>query len=317
MFKKTIAYTAAAAILLGTTACGESSSQQETAESSVTESKNDSVTGEQLSIVCTIFPEYDWVKQILGDHASHAEITYLLDSGVDLHSYQPTAADMAKIADCDLFVYIGGESDEWVEDALAEAVNPDMQTINLMEVMGDAAKEEVVKEGMEPEDEEDGEDADEPEYDEHVWLSLKNAKTLCTEITDRLSILDSANKDAYKANLDAYTAQLDKLDGDFKALIDGASQKVLVFGDRFPFRYFVDDYGLDYFAAFAGCSAETEASFDTIVFLAEKMDELGCGTIFTIENSDHKIAQTVIDNTKEKNQNIAEMNSLQSVTKDQ
>ncbi len=317
MFKKTIAYTAAAAILLGTTACGESSSQQEPAESSVTESKNDSVTGEQLSIVCTIFPEYDWVKQILGDHASHAEITYLLDSGVDLHSYQPTAMHMAKIADCDLFVYVGGESDEWVEDALAEATNKNMQVINLMEVMGDAAKEEVVKEGMEPEDEEDGEDADEPEYDEHVWLSLKNAKTLCTEITDRLSILDSANKDAYKANLDAYTAQLDKLDGDFKALIDGASQKTLVFGDRFPFRYFVDDYGLDYFAAFAGCSAETEASFDTIVFLAEKMDELGCGTIFTIENSDHKIAQTVIDNTKEKNQNIAEMNSLQSVTKDQ
>ncbi len=345
MFKKTIAYTAAAAILLGVTACGESSSQQETAESSVTESQNDSVTGEQLSIVCTIFPEYDWVKQILGDHASHAEITYLLDSGMDLHSYQPTAMDMAKIADCDLFVYVGGESDEWVADALAEAVNPNMQVINLMEVMGDAAKEEEVKEGMEhdhdhehghEEDEHDHEDEDhdheheedehnhdheheegEVEYDEHVWLSLKNAKTLCTEIADRLSILDSANKDDYKANLDAYTAQLDKLDGDFKALVDGASQKTLVFGDRFPFRYFVDDYGLDYFAAFVGCSAETEASFDTIVFLAEKTDELGCGTIFTIENSDHKIAQTIIDNTKAKNQNIAEMNSLQSVTKDQ
>lgn len=355
MFKKTIAYTAAAAILLGLTACGESSSQQDPAESSAAGSKNETVTGEQLSIVCTIFPEYDWVKQILGDHASHAEITYLLDSGMDLHSYQPTAMDMAKIADCDLFVYVGGESDEWVEDALAEATNKNMQVINLMEVMGDAAKEEEVKEGMEhdhdhehgheedghehededhdhEEDEHEHEDEDhehededheheheegEVEYDEHVWLSLKNAKTLCTEIADRLSILDSANKDAYKANLDTYTAQLDKLDGDFKTLIDGASQKTLVFGDRFPFRYFVDDYGLDYFAAFAGCSAETEASFDTIVFLAEKMDELGCGTIFTIENSDHKIAQTVIDNTKAKNQNIAEMNSLQSVTKDQ
>ena len=157
----------------------------------------------------------------------------------------------------------------------------------------------------------------EVEYDEHIWLSLKNAKTLCKAIADRLSILDSANKDAYKANLDAYTAQLDKLDGNFKTLIDGAKQKTLVFGDRFPFRYFVDDYGLDYFAAFVGCSAETEASFETIVFLAEKMDTLGCGTIFTIENSDHKIAQTIIDNTKAKNQKIAEMNSLQSVTKDQ
>ncbi len=300
-------------------------------------------SAKKLRIVCTIFPEYDWVKQILGDHASHAEITYLLDSGMDLHSYQPTAMDMAKIADCDLFVYVGGESDEWVEDALAEATNKDMQVINLMEVMGDAAKEEEVKEGMEHdhdhehgEDEHDHEDEDhdheheedehdhdheheegEAEYDEHVWLSLKNAKTLCTEIADRLSILDSANKDAYKANLDAYTAQLDKLDGDFKTLIDGASQKTLVFGDRFPFRYFVDDYGLDYFAAFAGCSAETEASFETIVFLAEKTDELGCGTVFTIENSDRKIAQTIIDNTKDRNQTIAELNSLQSVTKDQ
>ena len=326
MFKKTIAYSAAAAILLGTTACGNAAQDDN-----------------KLSIVCTIFPEYDWVKQILGDHASHAEITYLLDSGMDLHSYQPTAMDMAKIADCDLFVYVGGESDEWVADALAEATNKDMQVINLMEVMSDAAKEEEVKEGMEHdhdhehgEDEHDHEDEDhdheheedehdhdheheegEAEYDEHVWLSLKNAKTLCTEIAGRLSILDSANKDDYKANLDAYTAQLDKLDGDFQTLTDGASQKTLVFGDRFPFRYFVDDYGLDYFAAFVGCSAETEASFETIVFLAEKMDTLGCGTIFTIENSDHKIAQTIIDNTKAKNQKIAEMNSLQSVTKDQ
>ncbi|MBQ8922468.1 MAG: zinc ABC transporter substrate-binding protein [Oscillospiraceae bacterium] len=314
MFKKTIAFTAAAAILLGLNACG---SQQDTAESSTAESKTDTVTGEQLSIVCTIFPEYDWVKQLLGDHASHAEITYLLDSGVDLHSYQPTAMDMAKIAECDLFVYVGGESDEWVEDALAEAVNPDMQVINLIEVMGDAAKEEEVKEGMEADEEEDSAEEEETEFDEHVWLSLKNAKTLCTEIADRLSILDSANKDDYKTNLDAYTAQLDKLDSDFQTLVDSASQKTLVFGDRFPFRYFVDDYGLDYFAAFVGCSAETEASFETIVFLAEKMDELGCGTIFTIENSDHKIAQTIIDNTKAKNQNIAELNSLQSVTKKQ
>ena len=290
----------------------------------------------KLRIICTIFPEYDWVKQILGDHADHAEITYLLDSGVDLHSYQPTALDMSKIAECDLFVYVGGESDEWVEDALAEAVNPDMQVINLMEVMGDAAKEEEVKEGMEHDhdhededhDEHDHEDEDldehdheheegEVEYDEHVWLSLKNAKTLCAEIADKLSILDSANAADYKTNLAAYTAQLDQLDSDFRTLTDGAKQKTLVFGDRFPFRYFVDDYGLDYYAAFVGCSAETEASFETIVFLAGKMDDLGCGTIFTIENSDHKIAQTILDNTKDKNQKIAELNSLQSVTKDQ
>ena len=314
----------AAIAAFGLTACGTSSAETNPAaantalseaETGQTEKSDDN----KLSIVCTIFPEYDWVKQILGGHAEHAEITYLLDSGVDLHSYQPTALDMAKIAECDLFVYVGGESDEWVEDALAEAVNPDMQVINLMEVMGDAAKEEELKEGMQGEEEEEGEEEDEeePEYDEHVWLSLKNAKTLCAEIANRLSILDSANTEDYKANLDAYTAQLDALDGEFRTLIDGAKQKTLVFGDRFPFRYFVDDYGLDYYAAFVGCSAETEASFETVIFLAGKMDDLGCDTIFTIENSDHKIAQTIIDNTGAKNQKIAEMNSLQSVTKDQ
>ena len=303
----------AALAATGLTACGDSAQAADHASN-----------GKSLSIVCTIFPEYDWVKQILGDHAANTDLTYLLDSGMDLHSYQPTAPDMAKIAECDLFVYVGGESDEWVRDALAEAVNPDMQVINLLEVMGDAAKEEEVKEGMEHDhahdedhDEEDHDHEEEAEYDEHIWLSLRNAKTVCTEIADRLSILDSANKDDYKANLEAYTAELDRLDGDFKALTDGAKQKTLVFGDRFPFRYFADDYGLDYYAAFVGCSAETEASFETIVFLAEKTDALGCGTVFTIENSDHKIAQTIIDNTKEKNQKIAELNSLQSVTKDQ
>ncbi|MBQ9906340.1 MAG: zinc ABC transporter substrate-binding protein [Oscillospiraceae bacterium] len=287
-------------------------------------------SAKKLRIVCTIFPEYDWVKQILGNHAEQAELTYLLDSGMDLHSYQPTAVDMAKIADCDLFVYVGGESDEWAEDALAEAVNQNMQVINLLEVMGDAAKAEEVKEGMEHDHDHDHDHADEDhdehdheqeedeiEYDEHVWLSLKNAKLLCTEIADKLTVLDSANAADYKANLETYNAQLDRLDSDFQTLTDSASQKTLVFGDRFPFRYLVDDYGLDYYAAFVGCSAETEASFETIVFLAEKTDELGCGTVFTIENSDRKIAQTIIDNTKDRNQTIAELNSLQSVTKDQ
>lgn len=314
------AFALCAAMLCGMTACGAG------------QTANANSSAKKMKIVCTIFPEYDWVKQLLGNHAEQAELTYLLDSGMDLHSYQPTAADMAKIAECDLFVYVGGESDEWVGDALAEAVNKNMQVINLMNVMGDAAKEEEVKEGMEHDhdhDEDhdhdhDDEDHDhdhdheeEPEYDEHIWLSLKNAKRLCTEITEKLTVLDSANKDDYKANLSSYTAQLDRLDADFQALADSAAQKTLVFGDRFPFRYLVDDYGLDYYAAFAGCSAETEASFETVVFLAQKTDELGCGTVFTIEKSDHKIAQTIIDNTKAKNQKIAELNSLQSVTKDQ
>ncbi len=489
-----------------------------TAENAETTAPAETAASKPLSIVCTIFPEYDWVRQIMGSHAENAEITYLLDNGVDLHSFQPTAADMIKIAECDLFIYVGGESDEWVENALAEAVNPNMQVINLMDVLGDSAKEEELKEGMqegehehehdhdheheeiEEEDIKDrelsdfagnwqslyplleageldeyvehhaeehekpaeevkkeleekwgcdvtavsidgtkieftyadgtkksgeykyaeyspilnddgdihavryqyeavsgdspkyvilndhgyepanakhfhicyGDDADfdttvknftynpffipegldgekaveileehshhnnkdheheaegeehehhhedgEVEYDEHVWLSLKNAKALCSEITSKLCTLDAANESDYKANLTAYTEKLDALDSDFQTLVDGTSVKTIVFGDRFPFRYFVDDYGLDYYAAFIGCSAETEASFETVAFLSQKVDELGVSTVFTIENSDQKIAKTIIENTKDKNQKILALNSLQSVSNEQ
>lgn len=270
----------------------------------------------KISVVCTVFPEYDWTKEILGDHADDANITYLLDNGVDLHSYQPTADDIIKISDCDLFVYVGGESDEWVEDALKEATNKDMKVLNLMEIMGDKAKEEEVKEGMQA-DEEEEEDEDEPEYDEHVWLSLKNAQMFCDKISDALCEIDSDNSDDYKSNVSTYKDKLEKLDADFADLASNAKNKTLIFGDRFPFRYFVDDYGLDYYAAFVGCSAETEASFETIAFLAKKADELKADTIFTIEGSDKKIAQSIIGSTTDKNQTITTLDSIQSVTKDQ
>ncbi len=478
-----------------------------------------------FSVVCTIFPEYDWTKEILGEHADDAEITYLLDNGVDLHNYQPTADDILKISSCDLFVYVGGESDEWVENALEEANNEDMKVVELMDVLGDSAKVEELKEGMqedehehehdhskevstfeddevkdrslsdwagewqsayplvldgsldeawehksedgsmtaeeykdyytigyktdissvkidgdnitftyddgktvssdyeytgyfiqnwstgtkaamyrfeavdkesgapvyiefndhmiepekaehfhlrmsnesydaivdpegnwptffdaaltpdevcnevighghsdEDEDEEEHEHEDEheeehedehehhheegeEEYDEHVWLSVKNAKTICGAIEKELEAIDPDNAADYKANLESYTAKLDELDNSFKTLVDSASSKTLVFGDRFPFRYFVDDYGLDYYAAFIGCSAETEASFETIAFLAEKVNELDCGTIFTLENSSKDIANSIIS-ASGKSAEIAELNSLQSISAD-
>jgi len=272
---------------------------------------------DKLSVVCTIFPEYDWTREIIGEQADNVQITYLLDKGADLHNFQPAAQDMVTISECDLFIYVGGESDEWVEDALSTARNKDMQVISLIEVMGDSAKEEEMKEGMMPEDEEGGDDEEEePEYDEHFWTSLKNTKVFCDEICQALCRLDDKNADAYRKNLSDYTQKLDTLDNDFRTMLDAASVKTLVFGDRFPFRYFTDDYGLDYYAAFVGCSAETEASFETITFLADKIDELNAGTIFVIENSDHSIADGIIRNTRNKNQNIAELNSLQSVTSD-
>lgn len=442
----------------------------------------------QLHIVTTIFPEYDWVKEILGDQVSNAEITMLLDNGVDLHSYQPTAEDIMKISNSDLFIYVGGESDEWVEGALQGAVNKDMKVINLMDVLSDTVKAEEAMPGMQAEEDHDhgyshfadsdvrdrslsdwagdwqsvylyledgtldgvmerkaesgdktaeeyrtyyekgyktedenivinGEDNtikfvkngvsaeavyqykgyqiydyesgsrgvryffeatsgdgdapkyvqfsdhgiapgkaehfhiyfgndgfdalseemenwptyypsdmtgdeiademlehEEKEYDEHVWLSLKNAKVLCTAIADEVSELNPDNAELYKKNLDAYVEKLSNLDKEYQQTVDTSERNTLLFGDRFPFRYLVDDYGLSYYAAFAGCSAETEASFETITFLAGKVDELGLHNALTIEKSDQKIAQTIIKNTKEKNQKILTMDSMQSTT---
>ncbi|MBR6079826.1 MAG: zinc ABC transporter substrate-binding protein [Treponema sp.] len=459
-----------------------------------------SATFAKTKIVTTIFPEYDWVKQIVGDKAKDAEITLLIGNGVDLHSYQPSIQDIAKISTADIFIYVGGESDGWVEDALKNARNKNMKVINLMEVLGDRVKEEEVVEGMQEEDEhehsysseidahdikdrklsefngewqslypvlmdgglgeyvehqaeENGKseaemkkeiaakwncgvkkikvsgdkisitydggksvsgkysyagyavkkndegkitnvrykfeskdknvprfvmfndhgyapakevahfhfyfgnnsfeefmnskvnsyfvdsklsahecedlllghnhsdghhhhssDEEELEYDEHVWLSVRNAKILCAEICNALCAKDSKNAATYKANYASYSAKLDKLDSDFAAAVRNGKTKTLLFGDRFPFRYLVDDYGLKYYAAFVGCSAETEASFETIVFLAKKVDEFGLKNVCQIESGNGKIARTIIESSKNKNAKILTLDSMQSVT---
>lgn len=301
---------ATATAAFGFTGCGAQSTGGQ-------ESAAPDNSGEALKIVTTVFPEYDWVKEILGDKADKAELTLLLDNGVDLHSYQPTAEDIAKISECDLFIYVGGESDGWVEDALAETKDRDIRVVNLMETLGDSVKEEEVVEGMEAEEEEESEEAEEeegPEYDEHVWLSLKNAQILVNKIAEEMGTADAENADDYKTNAKAYSEKLAELDSEYKSAVDAAPVKTLLFGDRFPFRYMVDDYGLDYYAAFVGCSAETEASFETVVFLAGKVDELGLGSVLTIESSDGKIARTIIDNTKNKDQQVLTLDSMQSTT---
>lgn len=270
-------------------------------------------TSKKLSIVTTIFPEYDWVSQIVGD-ADSAEIKLLLDKGVDLHSYQPTADDIVKIASCDLFIYVGGESDEWVEDALAEATNKDMKVINLLEALGDSVKEEEVIEGMEAEEEEDEAEEEETEYDEHVWLSLNNAQILCNVIADTLAEIDPENAESYRANAASYCDKLIGLDAEYVKAVSEGTKDTLLFADRFPFRYLVDDYGLNYYAAFVGCSAETEASFETILFLANKVDELELSSIMQIESADGRIAETVKQATFSGDQQILTMDSMQSAT---
>ncbi len=303
---------AAVAVICATTlfGCGSNSDV-----ATVADQESVPAAGEKsISVVTTIFPEYDWVKQVVGD-VSNVEITMLLDNGVDLHSYQPTAEDIMKIAQCDLFIYVGGESDEWVEDALAEATNENMKVINLLDVLGNSVKEEEVVEGMEAEEEEEeGEEEEEPEYDEHVWLSLKNAQILVGAIADYLEEIDAANADVYKNNADTYIQKLATLDGEYEEAVQNASVNTILFGDRFPFRYMVDDYGLDYYAAFVGCSAETEASFETVKFLSDKVNELSLKTVFTIENSDQKIAQTIIENADASDISIATLDSMQSTT---
>lgn len=260
---------------------------------------------EKLQIVTTTFPAYDWVREILGEEA---EVTFLLESGVDMHSFQPSVDDILKISECDMFVYVGGESDQWAQDALKEASNKDIVAVNLIEVLGDSVKEEEILEGMEHDDEE------ESEPDEHVWLSLKNAEKFCNYITQKLSEIDPENAESFQHNNQAYVEKLSALDKKYKSDITSGKRNVLLFADRFPFRYLTDDYNISYYAAFPGCSAETEASFETITFLAGKINELKLSSVIIIEGSDGKIANTVINETQPKHLNILTLDSMQSVT---
>lgn len=263
-----------------------------------------------LQIVCTIFPAYDWVREIVGEE--EAELTLLMKNGADLHSYQPTVWDMQKIAEADLFVYVGGESDFWVEAALQNSRNPKQKVLNLMEVLGDAVKEEEHVEGMHAEEEHEEEEAH--EADEHIWLSLNNASLACEAVAEALGGLNEAQKTIYQENAVKYQKKLTALDRAYQDAVKKASTTVLLFGDRFPFRYLTEDYGLTYYAAFAGCSAETEASFETIAFLAEKTGELHLPAVMTIDGSDGKIARTIAGNTKTRDQKVLLLDSMQSVS---
>ena len=285
------------------------------------------VSSDKISIVCTTFPQYDWVNNIIGKKSNRFDTTLLLNNGVDMHSYQPTIRDIAIAGSGDLFIYVGGESDTWVSDALKEAKNKDLKAINLMAVLGDSIKEEEIVEGMQEgkgflgHSHKEGEEADdveeEPEYDEHIWLSIRNAEVLVKNIAQEIAQLDEKNAKIYEKNAANYIKKLDKLDKQYATIIQNGKYKAILFGDRFPFRYLADDYHLKYYAAFVGCSAETMAGFETVTFLAKKVDELHLPVILTIENSDGRIAESIRTNTRTKNQQILVMNSLQSVTKEQ
>lgn len=306
-----------------------------------TESGKKDSAPKKISVVATIYPQYDWLKNVIGERADAVDLKLLIKNGTDLHSYKPSAQDIATIAKADLVVYVGGESDEWIEKALEATPKEGRIALNLMKALGDRVKEEEVVEGMQTEEHhhEHGEEAEEHEHehhehaekhedehhhheevenDEHIWLSLKNAWILVNALAQSLSKVDSANSSIYTANAAIYNTKLSELDREFATATSDASQKTVLFGDRFPFRYLVDDYGIKYYAAFVGCSAESEASFETVTFLAGKMDSLQLPAIFTIDGSDGRIARAILDASKQsKGAEILTLNSMQSVTDEQ
>lgn len=286
--------------------------------------------GKKISVVATIYPQYAWLKEILGNQADSLNLTLLVKNGMDLHSYKPSAADIATIAKADMIVYVGGESDKWIEKALEATPNEKRVQVNLLEALGDRVKAEEIVEGMQAEEEhehhhehaEEHEDEhhhhEEAENDEHIWLSLKNAELLVMNLADALSKADTTHATEYHMNAALYIAKISALDAQYRAATDSAHFKTILFGDRFPFRYLVDDYGIKYFAAFVGCSAESEASFETVAFLAGKMDSLALPAIFTIDGSNGKIAQAVLAASKKSKETpVLTLNSMQSIKNSQ
>ena len=286
--------------------------------------------GKKISVVATIYPQYAWLKEILGNQADSLNLTLLVKNGMDLHSYKPSAADIATIAKADMIVYVGGESDKWIEKALEATPNEKRVQVNLLEALGDRVKAEEIVEGMQAEEEHEhqGEHAEEhedehhhheeAENDEHIWLSLKNAELLVMNLADALSKADTTHATEYHMNAALYIAKISALDAQYRAATDSAHFKTILFGDRFPFRYLVDDYGIKYFAAFVGCSAESEASFETVAFLAGKMDSLALPAIFTIDGSNGKIARAILDASKKSKETpVLTLNSMQSIKNSQ
>jgi zinc transport system substrate-binding protein len=276
---------------------------------------------EKIKIVATIFPQYDWVREIIGELDYPFELTLLVDSNIDFHSFQPSVSDIAKISSADLFIYVGGHSDTWVENALKQATNPDLIAVSLVEMLGDAVKTERLSEGMvhdcdDPDCDDEHHDEEIPELneEEHVWTSLRNAMILCEKIAENIIALNPQNADFYRENLNAYTEKLSALDMQYSEAADSASVKTLVFGDRFPFLYLVDDYGIEFYAAFTGCSAAAEASFSTIITLARVIDDYELRYIMVTESPIAGIAETIISNTKNQDQQILSLNGMKGIT---
>ena len=276
-------------------------------------SKTQQASSKGIKVVCATAPLYDWTRKIT-EGTEGTDLSLVIGNGTDLHSFQPSAKDIVAIKSADVLIYVGGESDGWIRDALKETSNKNQQVVCLMDVLKDAIVEEEVVEGMQGEDEDDHDHDHEegPEYDEHVWMSLRLTRRSCKAIEEALEKVSSANSAKYKANLEAYDAKLADLDMQYEEMVKGARLDTMVVADRYPFRYLGEDYKLKYSAAFVGCSAETEASFETVKFLADKVKSLDSKAILIIENSDGKLAKTVLETAGKTDVKVEVLDSMQS-----
>lgn len=245
---------------------------------------------EKLRVAATIFPPYDFVREIAGEGV---ELIMLLPPGAESHSFEPTPQDIITIQNCDVFIHVGGGSDAWIEGILGSMDTEGIAILSLMEMV--EAKPEERVEGMEAGHAHN--DAQEPELDEHVWTLPQNAMRIVQVLSDTLCSLDAAHADTYKENATAYLGELEALDGAFEEVVANAARKTLVFGDRFPFRYLADAYGLDYYAAFPGCAAQAEPSAATVAFLIDKVETEDIPVVFHIELSNEKMTDTICADT--------------------
>jgi zinc transport system substrate-binding protein len=268
----------------------------------------------KLNVGATIFPEYDVARAISG---GKADVTMLIDPGASVHSFDPSPGDLKVVSAADVFIYVGGESDEWVDRILESLDKPDMKVVRLMDYVENV--EEELKEGMEPEEEEEegeggeGEEAEGPEYDEHVWVSPGNALVLMDAIEDAMCEKDPANEATYEENAAQYKAELAAVDEEIAEVVKSAKRQKIVVADKFPFRYFVDRYGLDYAAAFPGCSDQADAGAQTIAYLINTVKDENIPYIYHVELSNRNVADAIAEQTGAE---ALLLNSCENITKD-
>lgn len=274
---------------------------------------------DKLQVVCTLFPYYDFARVIGGDEA---EVTLLVAAGRETHSFEPTPLDVIRVSEADVFLYNGGESEQWVEDILSSAGGNIPVTAAMMDLV-DLQSEEIV-EGMQvsghhDHDEDSGhheeeEDSDEVAYDEHIWTSPVVAQSICRGICDALCKADREHAEEYASRTEEYVAQLGELDAAFRKIVENARRDTLIFGDRFPLLYFCKTYGLHYRAAFHGCAGDTEPSLATLKYLIDKVREENIPVVYTIELSSQKVARAIAETTGVK---VVTFHSCQQITRDE